>query len=141
MFVILDTNHLRELVSDESATGLRLRQRIAEHQAEVFTSIIVVEESLRGWMALLNKQQHGLDQVETYTRMQAALETSVRLGVLPFDTDTAMIFTRLRSVFRRSGTMDLKIASIALAHEAMLLTRNLEDFRLIPELQVANWLD
>lgn len=37
--------------------------------------------------------------------------------------------------------MDLKIAAICLAHDAMLLTRNLSDFRHIPGLRVENWLD
>lgn len=41
----------------------------------------------------------------------------------------------------RIGTMDLRIASIVLAHHATLLSRNLRDFRLVPGLRVENWLD
>lgn len=141
MFAILDTNHLRELVSSSSELGLRLRERIAAEQAEVFTGIVVVEESMQGWMALLNRLPSGPEQVEVYSRMQLSLETAVKLGVLPFDHDAATIFVELRRAFRRHGTMDLKIASIALTHEAMLLTRNEKDFREIPGLQVQNWLD
>jgi predicted nucleic acid-binding protein len=37
--------------------------------------------------------------------------------------------------------MDLKIAAICLAHDSMLLTRNLSDFDGIPGLRVENWLD
>jgi tRNA(fMet)-specific endonuclease VapC len=37
--------------------------------------------------------------------------------------------------------MDLKIACIALAHEALLLSRNLVDFEKVPGLRVENWLD
>lgn len=37
--------------------------------------------------------------------------------------------------------MDLKIASIAISHDAMLLSRNLRDFRKVPGLNVENWLD
>ncbi len=141
MFVVLDTNHLRELVSSTSSAGLRLKERIASENAEAFTSIVVLEESMQGWMALLNRLKAGPDQVDVYARMQSALETAVKLGVLPFDQDSATIFAELRRVLRRHGTMDLKIASIALTHEAMLLTRNVEDFREIPDLQVQNWLD
>jgi tRNA(fMet)-specific endonuclease VapC len=36
--------------------------------------------------------------------------------------------------------MDLKIASIALASDATLLTRNATDFRRIPGLRVEDWL-
>lgn len=73
--------------------------------------------------------------------MQATLEAAVKLGVLPFDQDAATLFAGLRHSFRRTGTMDLKIAAICLAHDAMLLTRNLTDFQHIPGLRVENWLD
>jgi tRNA(fMet)-specific endonuclease VapC len=35
--------------------------------------------------------------------------------------------------------MDLKIAAIALANDATLLTRNLSDFRKIPGLRIEDW--
>jgi tRNA(fMet)-specific endonuclease VapC len=36
--------------------------------------------------------------------------------------------------------MDLKIASIVLAHDATLLSRNLRDFQQVPNLRVEDWL-
>ena len=141
MFVILDTNHLRELVSRSSALGVRLRERLREAGAEVFTCIVVLEESQQGWAALLNRLKPGPEQVEVYERMQNTLEAAVKLGVLPFDADAADIFVELRKELRRAGTMDLKIASIALMHQAVLLTRNTADFREIPGLELSNWLD
>jgi tRNA(fMet)-specific endonuclease VapC len=36
--------------------------------------------------------------------------------------------------------MDLKIASIALANDAVLLTRNLHDFENVPGLKAVDWL-
>ncbi|MEO5802504.1 MAG: type II toxin-antitoxin system VapC family toxin, partial [Verrucomicrobiota bacterium] len=41
----------------------------------------------------------------------------------------------------RIGSMDLKIACIALAHDATLLTRNVNDFSQVPGLRVENWLE
>ena len=61
--------------------------------------------------------------------------------MLPFDGEAAETFRKLRHHFLRSGTMDLKIASICLAHDALLLTRNLKDFDGIPGLRAENWLD
>ncbi len=37
--------------------------------------------------------------------------------------------------------MDLKIAAITLAHDALLLTRNIADFERVPGLRAENWLD
>jgi tRNA(fMet)-specific endonuclease VapC len=36
--------------------------------------------------------------------------------------------------------MDLRIAAIALAHDALLLSRNLKDFRKVPGLCVDDWI-
>ena len=48
---------------------------------------------------------------------------------------------RLRDQRIRIGTHDLKIASIVLAHDATLLTRNTVDFAKVPGLRIQNWLD
>ncbi len=37
--------------------------------------------------------------------------------------------------------MDLKIACIAITHDATLLTRNTVDFARVPGLHFENWLD
>ena len=36
--------------------------------------------------------------------------------------------------------MDIKIASIAIANDALVLSANLRDFELVPGLRVENWL-
>jgi tRNA(fMet)-specific endonuclease VapC len=48
---------------------------------------------------------------------------------------------RLRQAGIRIGTMDLKIAAIALTHDAMLLSRNLSDFKKVPGLRVEDWTE
>jgi tRNA(fMet)-specific endonuclease VapC len=42
-------------------------------------------------------------------------------------------------LYPRLGTMDLKIASVALVNQAVLLTRNSSDFRRIIDLPVEDW--
>ena len=39
------------------------------------------------------------------------------------------------------GTLDLKIAAITLAHDAVLLSRNRKDFEQVPGLKFENWLE
>lgn len=140
MFVVLDTNHFRELRED-SLSGRRLQERILDARADVFTCIVAVEETVQGWLSLLKRHPPGRAQMTVYARLQRSIETLVKLPILPFDEEAAAAFERLRPKHPRAGTMDLKIAAICLAHEATLLTRNVIDFQSIPGLHVENWLD
>ena len=62
MLVVLHTNHYNELAND-SALGRNAQQRIESHQAEVFISVVSVQESVQGWMALINRKRPGQGQV------------------------------------------------------------------------------
>jgi tRNA(fMet)-specific endonuclease VapC len=61
--------------------------------------------------------------------------------VIPFDAQAADTFQRLRQQRLRIATMDLKIAAIALVHDALLLSANLQDFQRVPHLRVADWIN
>ncbi len=61
--------------------------------------------------------------------------------ILEWDQDALAACESLRKKRLRMSTSDMKIASIALAHDATLLTRNLQDFTKVPGLRVENWLD
>lgn len=140
MFVVLDTNHFRE-VAEATSLAANLDRTATQKNAEVFLSIITVQEAVGGWLALINGTQAGRDQITGYSSFQKTITAFRHFDILPFDTDAAVIFHRLKSIHPRTGTMDLKIAAICLAHDAMLLTRNLSDFQHIPGLRVENWLD
>jgi tRNA(fMet)-specific endonuclease VapC len=49
-------------------------------------------------------------------------------------------FARLRKERIRIGTQDLKIASLALVNNALLLSANLRDFDRVPGLHVEDWI-
>lgn len=121
MFVVLDTNHFREVAE---ATALA--------NAEVFLSIITIQEATGGWLALIHSTHAGRDQITGYTSFQKTVTAFQKFDIPPFDHEAADTFHRLKSVQPRTGTMDLKIAAICLAHDATLLTRNLRDFQNIP---------
>ncbi len=110
-------------------------------RADVFTCIVAVEETVQGWLALLKRHAPGRAQMAIYARLQSSIEALLQLPILPFDSEAATAFERLRPKHPRIGTMDLKIAAICLAHDATLLTRNLIDFQNIPNLRAENWLD
>ena len=74
-----------------------------------------------------------------YERLGCRIEFFAQWHVLKWDTDAADIFQDLRHQRIRIGTMDLKIASIVLAHNATLLSRNLRDFQQVPGLKTEDW--
>jgi tRNA(fMet)-specific endonuclease VapC len=63
--------------------------------------------------------------------------------IVPLDARSTMAFERLQLIkgLKKIGRGDLLIASIALAHGATLVTRNLKHFRQVPQLRLVNWMD
>lgn len=140
MFVVLDTNHHGELV-DKTALGASLARRVTAAGADVFTTIVTIQETTQGWLAEINRRSSGANQLHAYSQFQQAVEGFADITILRFDEEAAVAFHRLQSLRLKVGTMDLKIAAICLSHDALLLTRNLVDFEKVPGLRVENWLD
>lgn len=137
---ILDTDHLSLLQRVLSVEAQRLRSRLAALPPEErVTTIITFEENVRGWMAVLAKARTLPDQVAAYSRLKQLLERYRNLQVLDFDDKAVAELQRLLKLKIRVGTMDLKIAAIALSHDAVLLTRNLVDFQKVPGLKLEDW--
>lgn len=105
------------------------------------STVITAQEIYQGWAAEINRKQAGRSQVHAYEQFLRALRAFETITILPFDDDAAEEFHRLQNLRLRVGTMDLKIAGIAISHSALLLSRNLTDFQNIPGLRVENWLD
>jgi tRNA(fMet)-specific endonuclease VapC len=61
------------------------------------------------------------------------------VSVLAFDTFAAQVFDGLVGQRIRIGSMDLRIASVALTNRLTLLTRKLNDFRRVPGLTTEDW--
>ncbi|MEW4570263.1 hypothetical protein AB1L88_20545 [Tautonia sp. JC769] len=59
--------------------------------------------------------------------------------VLSFDEAAAETFGDLSARRLRVGTMDLRIAAIAVSRNLVLLTRNVADFGKIAELRTEDW--
>ena len=79
--------------------------------------------------------------VVAYRELEIALHFTHGFRLVPFDPPAAEKFAALKRQRIRIGTQDLKIAAMALANDATLLSRNLKDFSKVPGLKVQNWLD
>ena len=137
--LVLDTDHVSAL-GIPSDTCLELLERIRASGEQAATTIVTVEEQLRGWLAEIHRLNDPHRQIPAYERLQRRIEFFGSWLILPWNEDAAEMFLNLRREGVRIGTMDLKIACIALAHDATLLSRNAGDFTQVPGLRVENWL-
>ena len=136
---LLDTDHVSVLLFPGSDRAKRLETRLsALPPAEVGVAIPTVEESLRGWLTTIAKEREVARHVNAYRALAKLVEFFPRFAIAPFDDAAAAVFASLGPV--RIGTMDRKIASIALAQKALLLTANRRDFGRVPGLAFADWL-
>ena len=137
--LVLDTDHLTE-IERGSAIGAALAQRLERSGDDVATTIISVEEQLRGWLAEIGRRRNPHSQIDVYAKMHRRIEFFAEWQVLPWSELAADRFRDCRRTRLRVGSMDLKIACIAMGNNAKLLSRNLVDFRKIAGLDVENWL-
>ncbi len=137
---ILDTDHMSLLERASSHEAQRLHFRLKKLLPEErLTTIISFEEQVRGWMSLLAKARDLEQQIFAYEKLKRTLKNFGKLEVLDFNNSAAAQFEQLQKQRIRIGTMDLKIAAIAIANDATLLSRNLKDFSKIPNLKVEDW--
>ncbi len=138
--IILDTDCLSLLDREKILESSVLRKNLDRFSPEdIFTTIISFEEQMRGWMALIAKSKTIDQQIFAYQKLYRTLESYRNALVLEFDQKAAEILKELKAQKIRIGTMDLKIASIALSQTAILVSRNLKDFEQVPNLVVKDW--
>ena len=107
-------------------------------------TIVTQIEVLRGRHDALFKAEDGVRLLRAQQVLALTVQHMTQFRVVPFDAAVAAEFDRLRQIkgLKKIGRGDLLIASIALANRAMLVTRNVKDFRkAAPGLQVENWAD
>lgn len=137
--LILDTDHLSALAS-ERAVSVQLLARLAESGESVATTVVCVEEHVRGWLTRIAGARTSVASVAAYAKFQRAVEDLGRGVILPFDATAAEQFEQLRSLKLGVGTADLRIAAISLGTGLRLLSRNLRDFERVLGLRVEDWL-
>jgi tRNA(fMet)-specific endonuclease VapC len=139
---VLDTDHLGILQRVSDPHYAALSRRMSRHaQVDFYVTIVSFHEQVLGWTAYIAKARETEGVVRGYLRLDAILTDFARAQVLRFDGPAADVFDDLRRQRIRIGTMDLRIASIALANDMTVLTRNLVDFERVPHLRVEDWTD
>jgi len=136
---ILDTDVFTLAELPDSRAYLHLHARVLQLDIadRIVTTIVTYEEQTRGWLAYAAKSRDTAHQIKAYGRLKKHLRAHLGFEILDFDA--AREFDRLRTLKLPVGAPDLKIAAIAISQNAILLSRNLKDFRNIPGLHVEDW--
>ncbi|MFW9259900.1 type II toxin-antitoxin system VapC family toxin [Nostoc sp. CALU 546] len=137
---VFDTDHLSVLERRGAGAQRLLMQLTNVNPNEVAATIISYEEQMRGWLSYIKKAKTVEAQVAAYKQLNRQLTNYCAIPILEFDEQAAQEFQRLKKAYPRLGTMDLKIAAIALVNQAILLTRNSSDFGQILGLRTEDWI-
>jgi tRNA(fMet)-specific endonuclease VapC len=127
---VLDSNTVIDYFRGRGQVAQRLLQT---PPSEVAIAAIVAYEV---WVGVLGSQ-NAQRRREQYLQFLSAVE------VLPFDADASLRAAQLRNHLEQRGQaigpLDTLIAATALAYDATLVTRNLDEFARVPGLRAENW--
>jgi tRNA(fMet)-specific endonuclease VapC len=137
---LLDTDHIGIIQRQTIPEFGRLAERMQQHSLTDFhVAIVSFHEQVAGWNAYINRAKTPENVVLAYRMYQNILADFAIMRVLPFDAAASQTFGSLRQQRIRIGTMDLRIASIAITQGLKVLSRNLVDFQKVPGLAVEDW--
>ncbi len=139
--ILLDTDIFSLLELPDSPQYARLRARIAQLDPPqpVATTIVTYEEQSRGRLAMVNAARTTRQLVQAYAHLRQHLLNYNRIPIIDFDDAAGSTASTLVKSKLRLGTMDIRIAAIALTHDALLLSRNFRNFQRVPNLRVEDW--
>lgn len=103
------------------------------------TSAVTLEEMLRGRLGVLARNLSGDLRVEAYQKLVDTAHFFNTVPIVPFDMACETKFQELRKHGIRIGTLDLRIAAIALVNDLTVISRNRKDFGRIPSLKLDDW--
>jgi tRNA(fMet)-specific endonuclease VapC len=133
---ILDTDH----VTLWQRRHLMVIRRIASVDAsQLATTIVTLEEQLRGRLDQVNRAMTGQDVKLAYRRLEETYIFFQRLTRLEFSDEAELHYGELVRQRVRIGTRDLRIAAIALSVGGIIVTRNRRDFERVPGLAIEDW--
>ncbi len=135
---LLDTNILTALHTGHPKIIAALENL---DDPQVATTIVTKAELLRGRIEFLLKADQGVALLRAQARLSETEQLLKAIEIVPLNAAAIAHFDQLitQPCLRKAGRADLLIASIALAHRATLVTRNLKDFQRIPSLRLTNW--
>ena len=138
---ILDTDHVSLFLAGNKPVATRF----SEHPENIAITIITVQELFNGWNGKINDPSQANRLSHLYTRLWQTTEFFKVVTILNFDPEAEQYCLNLRqnhkNLAKKKIAKDLRIASIALAQDSTMVTRNYKDFSQVPNLTLENWAD
>lgn len=138
---ILDTDHTSLFLAGNKS----IIAQVVEHCNNIAITIITVQELFNGWNGKLNDPRQANNLNNLHTKLWQTTEFFKIITILNFDRDAEACYNNLRqnnrNLAKKRLQKDLRIASIALGQNAIVVTRNYKDFSQVPNLQLDNWVD
>jgi len=133
---VLDTDMLTLLQEGHPAVLARVA---ACEPGDLAITVVSVEEQLSGWYRRLRRTKKVEELAKVYDRLTTTVRSLARLPILSFSEPAIRRAKALEAAKLNVGKMDLCIAAIALDHQAIVVTRNVRDFKRVPGLMVEDW--
>ena len=132
MLYCLDTNIIIDFFENEKEI-VKNMQELEQQQVSFSITPIILCELYKG--AYLGPKQNA--------RLELINALLKRANVLQFTNQASNIYGQKYSELKKKGKQtqeaDLMIAAITIAHNAVLITRNIKHFKNIKELKVISW--
>ena len=107
---------------------------------KIATTVITVEEQFRGRLDMIRRANSESSRISAYDWMrETSLFYSQISQILSWNSEAEHCHLALKQQRIRIGAQDLRIASIALANQGMVITRNRRDFAQVPGLIIEDW--
>lgn len=140
MSYLFDTDHITILQRQAGPEFAAMMAHMAPHPpSELAFCIVSLHEQVLGCHTYINQARTAEGIIRGYGMFTQVLTAFAAAPVLPFDAAASVVFETLVASGVRIGRMDLRIASIALSREMVVVTRNTRDFSQVPGLQIEDW--
>lgn len=137
MIYLLDTDHFSILQRKAGAEYGRPSAWMGNFTLADFACCVVsLQEQVVGAHAFLNQAKNTAGLIRGYRLLERLPRDYLTFTLLPFDPAAAVAYDGLVAQNLRVGTMDLRLAAIALSRHLTVLTRNLAHFGRVPGLPV-----
>ena len=134
---ILDTDHVTLFQHGHPQIARRAR---LIGGSNIFITTVTLEEQLRGRLAGISRVATKPEFLKVaYKNLKMTLLYFCNVNLLDFNDEAYKRYQSLRQQKIRIGTQDLRIAAIAIANQASIVTRNQQDFGKVPDLSLEDW--